>query len=406
MDSLLNAAALALASGDPLGALSRVSLREDPPALALRGIAMAQLGELTRARQLLQRAARGFGPRETLARARCAVAEAEVALAARELAPSSRKIDAARKSLELHGDTANAAHAQLISVRRLLLLGRTSEAEHALAERDWSAAPPMLAAIAELATADLALRKASARAARAALERARAAAQRARIPMLVAEVEHSMRALAAPAARLIAGGAERLLTLDAVEDVLASPDLVVDACRRGVRVGPRVLPLARRPVLFALVRTLAEAWPADATREALIERAFATSRPNESHRARLRVELGRLRRELRWLAEIRATARGFALVPNEPRAIVVIAPPIDEMDSALLALLADGTAWSTSALALAHGASQRTVQRALAALEATGRVRSLGRARARRWLAAPLAGFTTTLLLPAAMGAD
>ncbi len=411
MDSLLTAAALALASGDPLAALRRVSLREDPPALALRGIAMAQLGELARARQLLRRAARGFGLKETLARARCAVAEAEIALAARELAPSTKAIDAARRTLERHGDTGNAAHAQLIAIRRLLLLGRTAEAERSLEERDWSAAPPMLTAIAELARADPALRKAKASVARAALDRARAAARRTRIPMLLAEVEHSIGALSVPAARLIAEGRERLLLLDEVEQILDSRDLLVDACRRCVRAGDRLLSLARRPILFALVRALAEAWPGDATREALIERAFDTQRPNESHRARLRVELGRLRRELRGAAEVRATPRGFELTATAQRArqarpsVAVLAPPLDELDSSVLALLADGTAWSTSALALAHGSSQRTVQRSLAALEGTGRVRSLGEARARRWLAAPLTGFTTTLLLPGAITA-
>ena len=404
MDSLLTAAARALASGDPLAALQRVALRDDPSALALRGIAMAQLGELTCARQLLRGAARAFGPREVLARARCAIAEAEVALAARDLSPSSRAIDAARRVLEDYGDIANAAHAQLIAIRRLLLLGRIVDAERSLAERDWTTAPPMLAAIAELAHADIALRQAHAGAGRAALERARSAARRARIPMLAAEIEHSMLALHTPAARLIANGRECVLDLDAVESVLSSADLVVDACRRAVRVGPRRVSLAKRPVLFALVRTLAEAWPAAATRDVLIRRAFGTPRPNESHRARLRVEIGRLRRELRGLASVGATSLGFAL--HADPAIVVLAPPVDGVDSTLLALLSDGTAWSTSALALAHGSSQRTVQRALSSLEAAGRARSWGRARARRWLANPLTGFTTTLLLPSTLSAD
>jgi hypothetical protein len=406
MDSLLNAAAQALASGDPLAALQRVALREDPPALALRGIAMAQLGELTRARQLLHRAARAFGSRERVARARCAVAEAEIALAARDLSPSTRAIDAARRVLEQHGDGANAAHAQLIAIRHQLLLGRVREAEALLAARDWSAAPPMLTAIAELAAADIALRQAHARTARRALERARAAAARARIPMLAAEVEHAMQALSVPAARLIAHGQEQVLKLDAVEDLLSSESVVVDACRRSVRASERVVAFAKRPVLFSLARALAEAWPSDATRDALIERAFGARRANDSHRARLRVELGRLRRELRGIAEVRATARGYELHSRGERPIVVLAPPIEEVDTTLLALLADGTAWSTSALALAHGSSQRTVQRLLSALEAAGRVRSLGRARARRWLAMPLTGFTTTLLLPSTLSAD
>lgn len=392
MDSLLTAAARALANGDPLAALERVALRDDPPSLALRGIAMAQLGELTRARELLRRAARGFGPREVIARARCAVAEAEIALAARDLAPSSREIDAARRSLERHGDLANAAHAQLIAIRRLLLLGRVDDAERALATRAWASAPPMIAAIAELARADIAMRRASASTARVALDHARLAADRARIPALVAEIEVSRLALATPAARALERGEQRVLDLDAVEAVLASDKLVVDACRR--RVGG--VSLATRPVLFALVRALAEAWPGDVSRERLIERAFATTRPNDSHRARLRVEIGRLRRALRM--DLRATASGFRI--ETARDIVVLAPPVDELDSSLLALLADGNAWSTSALALAYGSSQRTVQRALSALEATGRVRSWGRARARRWIAKPLTGFTTSLLLP------
>jgi hypothetical protein len=406
MDSLLTAAALALASGDPLAALQRVALREDPPALALRGIAMAQLGELTRARQLLRRAVRAFGAREAMARARCAIAEAEIALAARDLSPSTRTIDSARKVLEQHADHANAAHAQLITIRHRLLLGRVREAEALLAERDWTAAPPMLAAIAQLAAADIALRQARARAAREALERASLAAERARIPMLAAEVEQAMQALDAPAARLIAGGQSQVLKLDAVEDVLSSKKLVVDACRRSVRAGDRSVAFAKRPVLFSLARTLAEAWPSDVTRDVLIERAFGARRANDSHRARLRVELGRLRRELRGIAEVRATARGFELHPRGERPIVVLAPPIEELDTTLLALLADGTAWSTSALALAHGSSQRTVQRLLSALEVAGRVRSHGRARSQRWLAAPLTGFTTTLLLPSTLSAD
>jgi len=406
MDSLLTAAAQALAGGDPLAALQRVALRDDPPALAMRGIAMAQLGEFARARELLRRAARAFGARESLARARCQVAEAEIALAIRELHSTTRGLDAAQRLLERRGDRANAAHAHLVSVRRLLLLGRVDDADRALSERVWDDVPSRLAAIAELAKADVALRRTHARLARRTLGRARASAERAGIPMLVAEVEQAERALSAPAARLIAGGASRVLDLEAVEDVLASTYLIVDACRRAVRTPARRWSLAKRPVLFALARTLAESWPSDASRDLLIERAFGTRRPNASHRARLRVELGRLRRELRGEAEIRATPLGFELVVAPAQSVVVLAPPVDAIDSALVALLADGTAWSTSALALAQGSSQRSVQRALSALEADGIVRSIGRGRTQRWLASPLTGFTTSLLLPTSLGAD
>jgi hypothetical protein len=405
MDSLIAASARALAAGDALGALKRVALRDDPPALALRGIAMAQLGEHPRARELLRRAARGFGAHEELARARCVVAEAEVALAVRDLGSSPRSLAAALATLEAHADHANALQARLIAARRLLLLGRLDQAEAALARLDARGLPPALAAVAELTAAELALRSLRIAPARAALTRAQEAAERARVPALLAEVAEARAALERPAARRLFTGGEQALRLDQVAALLASDALVVDACRRGLGVGTGDTwrPLARRPVLFALARALAEAWPGDIDREALIACAFRSHRPNESHRARLRVEIGRLRALVTELAQIEATARGFVLRPLDERAVVVLAPPIDGDQASLAALLADGAAWSTSALALALGDSQRTVQRALAELEAAGRVRSIGQARARRWLAPPLAGFTTILLLPAAL---
>jgi hypothetical protein len=196
------------------------------------------------------------------------------------------------------------------------------------------------------------------------------------------------------------------LRLDEAAALLRSGELVVDACRRGLSRGGDRLPLARRPLLFTLARALAEAWPGDAEREALIATAFRTRDPDETHRARLRVEIGRLRALARPMARIEATARGFVLRPHDGAAVAVLAPPFDGDPGALVALLSDGAAWSTSALALAMGTSQRSVQRALAELEAAGRVRAIGRARAQRWLAPPLAGFTTILLLPAALAPD
>jgi hypothetical protein len=407
MDSLIAAAARALVAGNALGALKRVALRDDPPALALRGIAMAQLGEYPRARELLRRAARGFGTHEELARARCVVAEAEVALAMRDLRGSPRTLAAASATLEAHADHANALHARLIAVRRLLLLGRLDEAGSALALLDVSVsardAPPSLLAIAELAAAEVALRSLRTAPAHAALARAHEAAERARVPALLAEVAEARAALERPAARRAHAGYEQPLRLPEVEALIASGALVVDACRHGLRAGDIWRPLARRPVLFVLARALAEAWPGDVDRIALIERAFRTRHPNETHRARLRVELGRLRALVAPLAGIEATERGFALSPHGERDVVVLVPPIDGEQASLLALLADGAAWSTSALALALDASQRTVQRALVELEEAGRVRTIGRARAQRWLAPPLAGFTTILLLPAAL---
>jgi DNA-binding transcriptional ArsR family regulator len=133
----------------------------------------------------------------------------------------------------------------------------------------------------------------------------------------------------------------------------------------------------------------------------LLARAFGARFTDESHRARLRVEIGRLRAKVREVATISATERGFALSPRGAREVVVLARPIDEEHGAVLALLGDGESWSSSALALALGASQRSVQRALESLSAAGKVEAYGRGRARRWVTPPLPGFTTTLLLPA-----
>jgi DNA-binding transcriptional ArsR family regulator len=402
MDSSITAAGRALRAGDPLAALDRVALRDDPAALALRGIAMAQLGDLSRARELLRQAARRFGPREIVERARCLTAEAEVALAARDLARPARALAEALRTFAAHGDRENAAHVRLLQIRRLLLLGRVGEADGACATLELGDAPARLAAVAALVDFEIALRRGRAGPARAALARAREAAARSEIGALRAEVEHAGRALVLPAARLVVGQEARPLTIAEVETVLASPDLVVDACRRAARRGDRLVELARRPVLFAVLRRLAETWPDEAARDDLIARAFCARRPNSSHRARLRVEMGRLRRELAPLAEIHATPGGFTLVPRRtgrPQ-VRLLLPPIGSPDASILALLADGEAWSTSALALALGSSQRTVQRSLRALEEVGQVRALGRGRSQRWLSAPVSGFATTLLLP------
>jgi DNA-binding transcriptional ArsR family regulator len=404
MDSLIAAAGRALAAGDPISALQRVALRKDPPALALRGIAMAQLGELVRARELLRRAARGFGSHEAQARARCVVAAAEVALALRDLGGSPRALAAAALALDTRNDPANATHARLIAVRRLLLLGRIDEADAARVGVDpRRLASPAGVVVSELVAAEIALRRLRTQAARQALQRAQSAADQAGVPALSAEVAGALAALERPAARQRRSDGDRLLHLADVEALTASGTLVVDACRRGLRSGTAWWPLGRRPVLFTLACALAEAWPGDADRDALIARAFRTRRPDDTHRARLRVEIGRLRALVAPVARIEASARGFALLPRGDAGVAVLLPPIDGDEASLQALLADGAAWSTSALALALGQSQRTVQRALAALQAAGQVRSIGRARARRWLSAPWTGITTILLLPASL---
>jgi hypothetical protein len=406
VDSLITAAAHALAAGDALGALKRVALRDDAPALALRGIAMAQLGDLVRAKALLRSAARAFSPKETVARARCVVAEAEIALVSRDLGWPAKALDSARATLEAHGDRVNAAHARSLNIRRLLLIGRLDEAEHALGELDPAPFTPALKAAHELAVMGIATRRLRTRAARAALARARHAARDANMPALTVEVENAARVLNTPAARLIACGEQRLLLLEDVEALLASKALVVDACRYAVRHASTVVSLATRPVLFALASALAEAWPTDVSRNTLVARAFRAKHADESHRARLRVEIGRLRVALRPLADVTATQQGFALVPRRADEVVVLAPPVDEPHAAVLAFLADGESWSSSALAIALGASPRTVQRALDQLSATNKVQSFGRGRARRWMTPLLPGFPTILLLPGPLPSD
>ncbi|MFY3697784.1 helix-turn-helix domain-containing protein [Achromobacter xylosoxidans] len=400
MDGLIMAAARALASGDPLGALARVALRDDAPGLALRGIALAQLGDFDRARVLVRRAARAFGTREPVARARCVVAEAEIALASRDLGWPAAALDAARATLERHGDRRNAAYAGYLAGRRLILMGRLEQAEQVLSDLNPAPFPPALRAVHELALAGIALRRVQATAARAALARAARAARAAGIPALRAEVRQASLVLKAPAAHLHRAGDTQVLRLEQVQALLASDTLVIDACRYAVHGAGRTLALASRPVLFTLAQALGRAWPGDAPRDALIALAFRTRHPDDSHRARLRVEIGRLRAVLAPLAEIRATRQGFALTPGAG-AVAVLTPPVQDRHAAVLALLADGQAWSSSALALASGASQRQVQRALDALAASGQAHSLGRGRARRWITPPLPGFATTLLLPA-----
>ncbi|MEO6211933.1 MAG: helix-turn-helix domain-containing protein [Gemmatimonadaceae bacterium] len=406
MDSIITAAAHALAAGDPLGALNRVALREDAPALALRGIAMAQLGDLVRAKALVRRAARAFGSKEEVARARCVVAEAEIALVSRELRWPAKALVDARATLEAHGDLVNAAYARYLEARRLLLIGRLDDAERTLAELDATVLRPASRAGYELVVSGIAMRRLRTRAARDAITRAEGAARDAGIPALTAEVAHASAVLHTPAARLITHGAERLLLLEDVEALYASDVLVVDACRYVVRDARSVVSLTTRPVLFALVRALAEAWPEDVPRDVLLARAFGARFVDDSHRARLRVEIGRLRAVLKPLAAVGATKQGFALAQVGASDVVVLAQPVDEQHATVLALITDGESWSSSALALALGTSQRTVQRALDALADAGKAQWFGRGRARRWTAAPAAGFTTTLLLPSPLPID
>lgn len=400
MDSAISTAARALSSADPLTALKYVALRSDPPALALRGIAMAQLGELSHARALLGRAARRFGASDPLARARCVVAQAEVALALRDVAGATRGLSEAVALLVKRGDAVNAAFARLVEVRRFILLGEVVRAERELGALAFANTPPRLTALLNLAAADLAMKRLDAGAAGTALARAREAAAQARIVPLLGEVEKAEKQLEEPVARVRERGAERPLLLRELPAIWKSKKLVVDACRREARLGRHSVSLVTRPLLLELLVALAEAVPGGVARDELIARVFGAKRINDSHRVRLRVELGRLRKVVTRLADVHATAGGFALTPRNAGCLVLL-PPAPGEASALFSLLRGGEAWATSALAAAVGKSQRAVQRALSTLERDGRVRGVGAGRARRWVGVPAAGFATTLLLVA-----
>lgn len=401
MDSALGTAARALSLGDPLHALRYVALRKDAPALALRGIAMAQLGELRQAQTLLRRAVSTFGRHELMARARCVLAQAEVELALRDLARAELGLNEAAQLLTECGDLENALFARLLTVRRLTLLGNVHAAQSTLVTLSLDAAPARLLALAHLAEADLAMKRMDAVAAGAALAKGRAAALQSRIPQLLLEVDFLQRRLDAPIARLIRDGRESLVYLREFKTFVRPGELIVDGCQREVRCGETVVDLVRRPVLLELAVALAEHSPRDVPRDSLITRVFGARRVNDSHRVRLRVELGRLRKLLHHVASIQATRLGFSLAAPSAHGIALLLPPGDDATSALLALLRDGNSWATSALAEALGKSQRAVQRALSELAKDGKVQSTGKARALRWVAAPSTEATTTLLLTA-----
>ena len=404
MDPLLTAAAQALDAGDVLGALKRVALRDDAPGLALRGVALARLGKRERARELLRAAAKAFGAAAPLGRARCLLADAEIALAMRDLRGVDLALARVGRELLALGDPLNALHADCLAARGWLLRGRLSEAERALRALNTRHASAALRAEIALAWVEVHVRTPNASAARAALSEADRAARAARIPAISQEVKTARALLDAPAGRLIQAGQERLLSLAQVEGVQrAARGLLIDVQDSSVSAAGVRIPLQGRAVLFGLLRVLAECWPSEATRRELLQRVFAVTRANDSHRARLRVELARLRRVLRPLATIAATPAGFRLDPLAESEVRVLLPVSESEHSQLLALLGDGEAWSSSALAAALFVNQRTVQRGLLALEAAGLARATGRARAKRWLLAPPGQFATPLLLPGAL---
>ncbi|HVT09396.1 MAG TPA: helix-turn-helix domain-containing protein, partial [Polyangia bacterium] len=303
-DPQIAQAARALGAGRALAALKSVGLRNDPPGIALRGIALAQLGEYPRARALLRRAAQAFGAGAPLDRARCLVAEAEVTLAMRDLRGPPSTLDGLARRLDRLGDAANARQARLVAARWWLLLGRLPEARTALQAVDLHGASPTLVALYHLGLAEIAIREVRAREAARALDAARAASAAAGVAALIAESDRAIASLNRTCARLGRHGIWTDVALAAVEETLASDHLVVDGIRRTVRAARTRAELHRRPVLFALVRALAEAWPDDAPRARLMAEAFGARAPNDAFRARLRVEIGRLRAAVRGLGAV------------------------------------------------------------------------------------------------------
>ena len=400
MEPIIAAAARSLATGNPLHALNLIALSNEAPALALRGIAIAQLGDLDQARVLLRRAGNAFGPQDGISRVRCVVAEAEIAFVSRDLGWPVKALAEACAILEAHGDFLNAAHARHLEARRYLIMGRLEDAEKSLGVVDPLLLHPPRRAAHEMIVAGIAMRRLRTAEARAAFSRAMEAATRSGIAALRVEVDRAVRLLNIPVARQITFGEARPVLLEEVESLTRSGAFIVDSCRRVVRFGRVVVPLATRPVLFSIARILAEAWPLDVSREELIRHAFQAKAVNEAHRARLRVEVGRLRKLLKAMADVRSTQQGFAIRPKGGAKVNVLAWPVDEDHAEVLAFLADGESWSTSSLALVLGVSQRTVQRSLEALATADRVQCFGRGRARRWTTSALPGFTTILLLP------
>lgn len=400
MDPMLVAAARALAAGAPLDALNQLAVRDDAAALALRGSALAQLGDLDPARRLLLRAARAFGRHDPMARARCEVALADVALAARDLQADADTLEAACVLLAGHGDPLNATHGRLLAARRLTLLGQPAAAAERLRPLEGMRMPPAWQAMQALVRAELALRCGCVSQALHALAVAQAAADSAAIPALSREVASARAQLALPAATLRRAGTATPITAAQIEALRAEPVWLVDLCRGSIHARGSQIALSSRPVLLALAVELAQAWPRAAARGRLIERLFRIARPDETLRARLRVEVGRLRALMPQGVAIAAQGDGYALRLAEGEHAAVLAWPDDEPHGVLLALLADGQLWPSSALALSSGLSQRSVQRGLDALAARERVQPYGRGRQRRWRIAPLPGFAPGLLLP------
>lgn len=364
-------AARALASGEPLRALALAGRDETASGRTLRGIAYAQLGDFELARESLEHVVARTKDRRTRARARAALVEIDLHTA--EPAAVVRAAKDSARELDRLGDARNAAMQRLVVARAEVLLGRLEEARHTVDEVLAAELPPDVRAVASLARAEIAIRSVAAMDARKALARARAFLDEAPNHALARALVALEEELSRPIARMLRDGALRDADLYTIEGASRGDVLLVDTCRRLALAGRVTIPLARRPVLFALLSALARAWPSSVPRDALAARAFDVRRVNESHRMRLRVEIGRLRKAMDGLgAEPVATADGYALASG--RDVVVLFPSADDPAAHLALLLGDGAAWSVRSLAEHVGVSKSTAQRVLATLVKSGDV--------------------------------
>jgi hypothetical protein len=396
LDDALVRAGLAIARGDPLGAITATGVRDDPHALAIRGIALSQLHEFPQARALLERAADAFAREDDpLHRARAVAALAEITAAERDLARAAAMLGEAADALRAHGDATNAAWVELV-IARLRLFDGDMDAAHAhiaRAEVDVrERGTASVRAAVHLARSEAAMRAMRAELARRTLIEARTWSDRAGNDVLSTEIARLEEALVAPIAVEVRDGRRTPIDLHRVESLLAprvlggSRFLVVDAMRRRVTIDSIVAAdLRTRPVLLALLVALARAWPSARPPNELVLEAFGARAMNESHRARLRVEIGRLRRVLAPSATVEAHDRGFRLKLRHGDDLALLEPIETGEAASLRALLADGEAWPVKSLAGALGLGARTVQRALVALCDAGEVRAIGNARARRY---------------------
>jgi tetratricopeptide (TPR) repeat protein len=362
----------------------------------MRGAALSQLGEFVGAKAQLRSALRALGPEGGLLRARCLAAEAEIALALGDLRWSAEPVARAVAELQAAGDARNAAYLQLVAARAALRLGRPADAERLLRDARFARAAPLERAFAELVRVELAAKRGDPDLLTSSLASAVAAAQRAAIPALISEVARIRDQYEGPSVVITSRGKARTASFSEVCVLRRSADVVIDGRGREVRSSGECVPFARRPVLFEVLRVLAEAWPGTVPRDALIARAFGARRPNESHRIRLRVEVGRLRKVVPPRLGVVALGPGYAL--SAAGEVILVMPLEESSASRLLSLLQGGDSWSTSSLALALDVSERTVQRSLGELQSAGKVGSTGNGRRRRWVR--LCEIPTDLLLP------